>query len=316
MDVLNRWQPERNEVMTNNQLTSTILNIQKFSLHDGPGIRTVVFFKGCPLRCRWCANPESQDPRTEILWDRSRCLGCGVCIQRCPSGAISKTSGGIRIDTERCSRSGICIAGCPGHALQAEGEQKTAEEVLQICLQDKDFYEESGGGVTLSGGEALLYPGFAVALIQKLKEHGIHTAIETTGFAAPEVFDLVIRPVDLLLFDIKHWDEKKHKEGTGVSNRLILDNMKRVIAAGKQVLPRLPVIPGYNSSLEDAAGFAMLLKETGAKEVQLLPFHQFGEGKYDRLGKQYAYAEVPALHEEDLMEYRSIFWDQGIHAFF
>lgn len=296
--------------------TSMIFNIQKFSLHDGPGIRTVVFFKGCPLKCKWCANPESQNPRTEILWERNRCLGCHACVKNCPSGAVTVNSQGLFIDDRRCSHCGVCMSNCPGHALKAEGELKSVADVLQVCLQDQDFYEESGGGVTLSGGEALLHPDFAVSLVHGLKGQGIHTAMETTGYAAPEIFDRVTAHVDLLLFDVKHWDEEKHREGTGVSNRLVLDNLKRAIAAGKQVLPRLPVIPGYNDSLEDAAGFARCLKEAGAQEIQLLPFHQFGESKYDMLGKGYEFANIPALHEEELKEYCSVFSEQELHAFF
>lgn len=298
------------------KLTSMIFNIQKFSLHDGPGIRTVVFFKGCPLKCRWCANPESQSPGMQILWNRDKCLGCGVCARGCGAHAVSRTGSGIQIADSLCTGCGICLEHCPGRALKAEGEEKTVDEVLAVCLQDLDFYEESGGGVTLSGGETLMHPDFAVALILALKEHGIHTAIETTGFAAPEVFDRVAGQLDLLLFDIKHWDEQRHIAGTGVSNRIILDNMKRVIDSGKNVLPRLPVIPGYNDSPDDAAGFVRRLKEAGASQVQLLPFHQFGERKYEELGKAYAFTDVPALHEEDLEDFKNIFLDAGIHAFF
>ena len=190
------------------------------------------------------------------------------------------------------------------------------EEVLSVCLQDKDFYEESGGGVTLSGGEALSHPDFSVALLKALKEHNIHTAIETTGFAAPEVFDRVAAYLDLLLFDMKHWDQQRHIEGTGVSNQLILENMQRAIASGKEVLPRLPVIPGYNNSLADAEGFVSRLRQVGADNVQLLPFHQFGEKKYDLLGQAYDYSDVPALHEEDLKDFQQVFFDHGINAFF
>ena len=153
-------------------------------------------------------------------------------------------------------------------------------------MQDEPFYEESGGGVTLSGGEAMMQPEFAVALLKALQERGVHTAIETTGFASPAVFERITAHVDLLLFDIKHWDEEKHKEATNVSNHPILQNMKYAISHGKEVLPRLPVIPGYNDSLDDAAGFVRRLQEVGAKRVQLLPFHQFGENKYRLLGKE------------------------------
>lgn len=302
--------------MNPNDQTSIVFNIQKFSLHDGPGIRTVVFLKGCPLKCKWCANPESQSPRIQILWDKEKCLGCGACAASCPQGAVLKTGRIIRINGKTCSGCGICAAGCPAQTLRAEGEVKTVREVLNVCLQDRDFYEESGGGVTLSGGEALVHPDFSMALADALQKQNIHVAMETTGFAAPELFDRVTGHMDLLLFDVKHWDEAKHLEGTGVSNRLILDNMKRAIASGMRVLPRLPVIPGYNNTLADAKGFAARLKETGACEIQLLPFHQFGEKKYDELGKPYAYTDVPALHEEDLKDFRQVLLDQGIRAFF
>lgn len=302
--------------MNPNDQTSIVFNIQKFSLHDGPGIRTVVFLKGCPLKCKWCANPESQSPRIQILWDKEKCLGCGACAASCPQGAVLKTGRIIRIDGKTCSGCGICATGCPAQALRAEGEVKTVREVLNVCLQDRDFYEESGGGVTLSGGEALVHPDFSMALADALRKQNIHVAMETTGFAAPELFDRVTGHMDLLLFDVKHWDEAKHLEGTGVSNRLILDNMKRAIASGLRVLPRLPVIPGYNNTLADAKGFAARLKEAGACEIQLLPFHQFGEKKYDELGKPYAYTDVPALHEEDLKDFRQVLLDQGIRAFF
>ena len=276
----------------------------------------MVFLKGCPLKCKWCANPESQSPRIQILWDKEKCLGCGACAASCPQGAVLKTGRIIRIDGKTCSGCGICAAGCPAQALKAEGEVKAVREVLNVCLQDRDFYEESGGGVTLSGGEALVHPDFSMALADALQKQNIHVAMETTGFAAPGLFDRVTGHMDLLLFDVKHWDEAKHLEGTGVSNRLILDNMKRAIASGMRVLPRLPVIPGYNNTLADAKGFAARLKEAGACEIQLLPFHQFGEKKYDELGKPYAYTDVPALHEEDLKDFRQVLLDQGIRAFF
>ena len=296
--------------------TGTIFNIQKFSLHDGPGIRTVVFFKGCPLSCKWCANPESQEAVYQILWDKDKCCGCKSCVSACPEQAVSYKEGRPCINTVLCRSCMACISRCPQQALKAEGEAKTVEEILEICLQDEAFYEESGGGITLSGGEVLMQPEFAASLLKAYKDRQIHTAIETTGYADPETFHKVIRYADLLLFDIKHWDETKHQEGTGVSNQMILNNMKDAIDSGKQVLPRLPVIPGYNDSLLDAEGFAGCLHRAGAKEVQLLPFHQFGEKKYDMLNRAYAYADISALHEEDLEAFRETFVRHGIHAFF
>lgn len=294
----------------------TIFNIQKFSLHDGPGIRTVVFFKGCPLSCKWCSNPESQDTKCQILWDRDKCSGCKSCITLCPAQAVSDQEGRLSINARLCRGCMTCISHCPHQALKAEGKTKTVKEILDICLQDEAFYEESGGGVTLSGGEVLMQPEFAFSLLKALKGRHIHTAIETTGYADTETFRKVIRYADLLLFDIKHWEEHTHLEGTGVSNSRILANMKDAIDSGKNVLPRLPVIPGYNDSLRDAEGFAGCLRQAGAKEVQLLPFHQFGEKKYDMLDRAYAYTDIPALHEEDLEDFKEVFVRQGIRAFF
>lgn len=240
-----------------------VFNIQKFSLHDGPGIRTVVFLQGCPLRCRWCANPESQSP-----------------------------AGG-----EKC-------------------RVETAEGVLRVCLQDRAFYEESGGGVTLSGGEPLAQAAFARALLGALGEQGIHRALETTGFTNESNFLSVLPLTELLLFDIKHWEAERHRQGTGQENGPILQNLRAALDAGKDVLPRIPVIPGYNDGPEDARGFARLLGGLGLKRAQLLPFHQFGESKYAGLGLPYAYKDVPPLHPEDLEGFQKIMIEMGVDAFF
>ena len=299
-----------------------IFNIQKFSINDGPGIRTVVFFKGCPLKCTWCANPESQEPRLQILWDAKKCLHCETCVRSCPTLAVKAVDGKISVDHKKCSGAGvcsergICIEKCPAHALKPEGQRKTVAEILNVVMQDLPFYEESGGGVTLSGGEATMQAEFAIELLRALKSKNIHTAIETTGFASPAIFRRIVEYVDLLLFDIKHWDETRHREKTGVSNAPILLNMKFAIDAGKDVLPRLPVIPNYNDSIDDAEGFVRRLREVGATKVQLLPFHQFGENKYSMLGRDYEFSHVKALHPEDLTAFRQVFVDAGIDAFF
>lgn len=183
-------------------------------------------------------------------------------------------------------------------------------------MQDQPFYEESGGGVTLSGGEPLMHPDFCAALLGALRERKVHTAIETTGYAPAADFDRAAALADLLLFDVKHWDEARHVAGTGVSNRAILDNLRWAAASGSEVLPRIPVIPGYNDAPADADGFRRLLREAGLSRVQLLPFHQFGEKKYALLGRAYAYSGADALHEEDLEDYRRRFLDGGIDAFF
>ena len=252
--------------------TGLLFNIQKFSLHDGPGIRTVVFFKGCPLSCKRCSNPESQRAKPCLFRD-----------------------GGKSVPDSR---------------------EYSLKETLDICLQDRPFYEESGGGVTLSGGEVLTQRQFAVELLRALKRENIHCAIETSGYAPREAFEEISKEADLLLFDIKHFDESRHIEGTGAGMAPIIANLKSALACGKALLPRLPVIPGYNDSSEDARGFAALLVSLGAKRAQLLPFHQFGEKNYGMLNIPYSMRGIPPLHPEDLEAFRRIIAGQGIDCFF
>lgn len=294
-----------------------VFNIQKFSIHDGPGVRTTVFLKGCPLRCRWCSNPESQLPGVQILYHSDSCLHCGSCVQICPQKAVSAGEDGrIRIDFHKCSGCLSCVKSCPGRALTGEGEYKTVEEVAEVCLQDMDFYEESGGGVTISGGEGMASPDFAKALVLLLKKEGIHTAIETTGCVSPDIFQRLAPLFDLLLFDVKHYDTEKHREGTGARTDLIHKNLRWAAEQGLNILPRIPVIPGFNADLSDAEGLSILLQDMGLSRVQLLPFHQMGERKYEFLNRKYEMTGVKALHPEDLTEYQKVFLDHGIDCFF
>ena len=278
-----------------------VFNIQKFSIHDGPGVRTTVFLKGCPLRCKWCSNPESQLSRVQIMYHSDNCLHCQKCVHTCPEKAITAAENG-RIHI--------------GRALTNEGEYKTVDEVVDVCMQDVDFYEESGGGVTISGGEGMVQPDFVESLVLRLKEKGIHTAIETTGCVSQEVFHRLAPLFDLLLFDVKHYDSEKHKLGTGVGTELIHKNLRWAQEQGLNILPRIPVIPGFNAELSDAEGIAKLLHEIGLGRVQLLPFHQMGERKYEFLNRDYEMTGVKALHPEDLTEYQKVFLDLGIECFF
>ncbi len=291
-------------------------NIQKFSIHDGPGIRTTVFFKGCPLRCEWCSNPESQIKNVQILHDQSKCSYCLSCVAACPNGAITYEDNKIIINEDKCVGCLTCVNSCPNRALSYEGDYQTIEEIVDICMQDIDFYEESGGGVTISGGEGMSQPEFLKKLISELKKNSVHVAIETTGYVKKETFEELARELDLLLFDVKHYDREKHYNGTKVYNDLIVENLKWAIDNGIEVLPRIPVIPDFNDSLEDAEGLAELLVEVGAKKVQLLPFHQFGEKKYELLNRNYKYKNKKALYPEDLEEYKKIFLDKGLNCFF
>ena len=254
--------------------------------------------------------------KIQILWDKKKCLHCHHCLEICPSKAISLKDDNIFIDTNKCTLCKQCIDTCPQKALTSEGEIKTVQQVLDIVLQDEVFYEESDGGITLSGGEFLMQTQFAEELLIAAKEKNLHTCCETTGFCTPEKFQHIIQYIDYILFDLKHWNSQKHLEGTGVDNKLILTNMKYAISTGKKVLPRIPVIPKFNDSLEDAKRFCEVLHDVGSNQCQLLPFHQFGENKYYLLNKKYAYENQPALHREDLQEYLQIFLDNDIHAFF
>lgn len=293
-----------------------IFNIQKFSIHDGPGIRTTIFLKGCPLRCKWCANPESQSANVQILWDQKKCVQCLQCVKSCMHQAISCREGEIHIDEELCQGCLNCVSTCLQSALSNEGETKEIEEIVRIALQDKDFYEESGGGITISGGEGMSQPDFLKELVKELKKHNLHLAIETTGYIPKETFHELAPLFDLLLFDVKHYDTNRHFEGTGVHNEQIINNLKWATHQGLEILPRIPVIPGFNNSIQDAAGLASLLTEIGLKKVQLLPFHQFGERKYEMMHKEYAYKNVRALQKEDLIEYQNEFIKKGLDCFF
>ena len=297
-------------------MKGNIFNIQKFSIHDGPGIRTTVFFKGCPLRCKWCANPESQSDRFHIIHDEKSCLKCGGCAWVCRQKCWSFENGAVSFNADNCIGCQSCVRSCPARAIKVEGEMTDSDRVVELCMQDAEFYEESGGGVTFSGGECMAQPDFCRELAMKLKAKGIHLAAETTGCIARDTFRSLAPLFDLLLFDVKHYDGEKHREGTGVDNALILENLRRAHENGINILPRIPVIPDFNNSLSDAAGIAELLSDIGLKRAQLLPFHQMGERKYGLLGRDYALKDVPALHREELEDYRKVFLDRGIECFF
>ena len=251
-----------------------VFDIQKFSLHDGPGIRTVVFLKGCPMACAWCSNPGSRKLQVLEVAD-----------------------------------------GLHSHVVVPDSRDYSVDEVVEVCLQDLPFYEESGGGVTLSGGEAMVQHRFTSRLLGELRSRGVHTAIETTGYAAAAVFQRILGEVDLAIIDVKHWNRAEHKRWTGVDNVLPLANLETAVSAGGPVIVRIPVIPRVNDSLDDAVEFSRLLGSVGVREVQLLPFHQFGERKYELLGWDYRMAGVGPLHEEDLVEYIATFRDHGVRAY-
>ncbi|MCH4083070.1 MAG: glycyl-radical enzyme activating protein [Olsenella sp.] len=299
---------------------ATVFNVQKFSLNDGPGIRTVVFLKGCPLHCAWCANPESQSALPQLEWKESACIGCGACLAAAPGARARETSGKRHVDVRNLrgdsDEGRAAVSACPTRALTCTGKMTTTDEVLRACLQDKPFYEESGGGVTLSGGEALLRPDFCEELLVRLHEEDVDTCIETEAHVSPDVFQRIATHLDHMLVDLKHVDAARLLKHTGGKADLMLDNLRWALANHPDVTPRTPVIPGFNDRLEDAHAMARWLREAGGTRVQLLPFHNFGESKYDLLDIDYSLRGVPNLHPVDLRDYQRAYRNEGIDAFF
>jgi len=263
-----------------------VTNIQRFSIHDGPGIRTTVFLKGCNLRCFWCHNPESYRGHPELCFYSGKCIGCGKCFAACPLGCHTVDSlGAHRIDRERCVRCGACAGVCNAGALQMTGREYTVDEVMRTVLADAPFYRNSGGGMTCSGGEPLLQSGFVADLMRSAKKAGIHTALDTAGNVDYTAFERVLPHTDLILYDLKCMDDGRHEQLTGASNRRILENLRRLGKGQTPVWIRIPVIPGANDSEENMRAVAEFLYPLGAiRRVALLPYHSLGIGKYEGLG--------------------------------
>jgi pyruvate formate lyase activating enzyme len=270
-----------------------IFNVMRYSVHDGPGIRTTVFFKGCPLRCRWCHNPESFTGQLQATYRPNRCLRCGDCLPVCRAGAIGKQEGNIVTSWDQCCQCGECVAVCPAEAREVVGRVVGATELMEEIARDTIFFDESGGGVTFSGGEPLLQPEFLMSLLQACRTKGIHTAIDTTGYAPPEIVEQISDWTELFLYDLKVMDEARHLEYTGVSNKLILKNLRWLSERGKDIIIRLPVIPGMTDSSENirrVGKFVASLPNIAA--LELLPYHAAGLGKYERLRLNYTMPET------------------------
>lgn len=259
-----------------------IFNIMRYSLHDGPGIRTTVFFKGCPLCCWWCHNPEGRRPEPELMFLENRCVLCGECLKVCPHGAIVRENGAVRT-TDACRACGTCVEVCVAEARELTGRWMTVPEVVGEIEKDRLFWEESGGGATFSGGEPLLQPGFLGSLLDSCRTRHIHTAIETCGYARREVVLELASKADLVLFDLKLLDSERHRTHTGQGNESILANLEALARSGRDVIVRYPVIPGVNADPENVRQMIRCLSGLGIRRVHLLPFHQTGAEKYRRL---------------------------------
>lgn len=278
-----------------------VTNVQRFSLHDGPGIRTTVFLKGCPLRCFWCHNPEDLRPEPELQFFPDRCIGCGACLERCPEGAHLLEEGRHRFLRERCRACGRCVETCGAEALELAGRWWTAPELVRLLVRDWEFYRQSNGGITLSGGEPLMQAGFCLSVLQLAREEGLHTAMETSAHGPWEPLAALLPWLDLVIVDLKLLDRDRHLETTGVPNDAILANAACLGESGVPLIVRTPVVPGVNDTPEDIIAIAEFIR--GWPRLiyyELMPLHRLAEGKYRSLGREYRASGLEAPDREPL----------------
>lgn len=295
-------------------IRGTIFNIQRFSLHDGPGIRTTVFFKGCPLSCIWCQNPEglSRDPLK--IRHFQKCIGCYSCIEQCPQGAVKKGTAGPLTDPDLCCSCFYCVDICPTAAVEKVGQRVTAEGLLAELLKDRLVFEESGGGVTFSGGEPFMQQEFLFEMLRLLQQEGVHTSVETCGYTAWQNLKQAARLTDLFIYDLKLVDDDQYMKYTGVSGNVILSNLKKLVSSGVEIQVRMPLIKGINDdkySLEKAADY---LLEAGINYIELIPYHNYGEAKYKKIGREYQLKGMSKYSNEDLNKAKMILNRCGIRT--
>ena len=279
------------------ELTGLTFNVQRFSTEDGPGIRTTVFMKGCPLRCAWCHNPEGLSPKPELVWYDVRCIAARDCLTACPEQALALTPQGMQIDRKRCTACGACVQACPAAALEIIGRRWTPAGLLAELVKDRPFYETSGGGITVSGGEPLLQADFLAALLPACREAGLPVALDTCGAPPWERYERLLPWVDLVLYDLKIMDAERHRQATGVANEGILANARRLAERGVPMWVRTPVIPGYTDEPENILAIAHFIRDLlpTVERWDLLAYTNLGRPKYHRLGRPYALESAPLL---------------------
>ncbi len=297
-------------------LRGLIFDIQGYSVHDGSGCRTLVFLSGCPLRCTWCSNPEGQLLRPRAMYRFKKCVHTHYrCVEACPNKATTVSpEGAIEIDRSLCKNCGQCVEVCPNKAREISGKLMTVEEVLEEVKKDTLFYQNSGGGVTASGGEPTHQPEFLWHLFRRCQKSAIHTCLDTCGFVQTEALQRVLEHTNMVLYDIKHMDPVRHRELIGVDNRLILENARMVAAQGKPMIIRLPLIPGHNDSEQDIKALAEFMTELGLKRIDLLPYHSLGKEKYARLGLEYKLSDLKPHESEEVGVIKSFLESHGLEV--